>query len=530
MERDEGRILTDEQLIELEKEIRRAYAAAAVELMETIDAHFARFEKKDTEMRRLMEAGQITEDQYLQWRLSYIGRGKRFEELRDKLAEGVTRANELAVSYVNNRLPTIYTLNRNYAGYSVDRGSRWRYDSFTLLDEATVRRLIRDKPDLMPNYPAKRALARGIDLAYGKKQITAAVTSGILQGKGVRRIAADLRERIVSMNVESAIRTARTAVTSAENGGRQDTFEAAAEAGIKVRRRWLATLDSRTRPEHGHADGQERGADEPFIVGGEKLMFPGDKSHGASGWNIYNCRCCLTSATDKRFEKNPMKRRARNPETGEWELIPDMTFDEWQEWKRERAQAAAAKDDAVQLSESQMQMRRLVNMSATRTGEVKSNVKKKQIKQTHISDVQKEYTENAKPGTGNITYGEDYRASKHKEEIKIAQWLHDNLGGDIELLKEKGKNVKTPDYMWKSKQWELKTITSAKAADSALRSAFKQITENPGGVILNCQGDNISSEELNKIIENRVKRSLQFDADIITIKDDKLKSAWRCKK
>lgn len=349
MERDEGRILTDEQLIELEKEIRRAYAAASVELMETIDAHFARFEKKDTEMRRLMEAGQITEDQYLQWRLSYIGRGKRFEELRDKLAERVTRANELAVSYVNNRTPTIYTLNRNYAGYSVDRGSRWRYDSFTLLDEATVRRLIRDKPDLMPNYPAKRALARGIDLAYGKKQITAAVTSGILQGKGVRKIAADLRERIVSMNVESAIRTARTAVTSAENGGRQDTFEAAAEAGIKVRRRWLATLDSRTRPEHGHADGQERGVDEPFIVGGEKLMFPGDKSHGASGWNIYNCRCCLTSATDKRFEKNPMKRRARNPETGEWELIPDMTFDEWQEWKRERAQAAAAKDDAATL-------------------------------------------------------------------------------------------------------------------------------------------------------------------------------------
>ena len=22
-------------------------------------------------------------------------------------------------------------------------------------------------------------------------------------------------------------------------------------------------------------------------------MFPGDRSHGASGWNIYNCRCAV---------------------------------------------------------------------------------------------------------------------------------------------------------------------------------------------------------------------------------------------
>lgn len=41
------------------------------------------------------------------------------------------------------------------------------------------------------------------------------------------------------------------------------------------------------------ADGQRVGVDEAFTVGGEKLMFPGDRSHGASGWNIYNCRCSV---------------------------------------------------------------------------------------------------------------------------------------------------------------------------------------------------------------------------------------------
>lgn len=145
----------------------------------------------------------------------------------------------------------------------------------------------------MPYYPKAKAVRRGIDLAFGKKQITNAVTAGILMGRGSRDIAADLRRRIIDMSIESAIRAARTAVTAAENGGRQATYEKAAEMGIEMQREWIATRDHRTRKWHGKADGQRVGIDEAFTVGGEKLMFPGDTSHGASGWNIYNCRCAV---------------------------------------------------------------------------------------------------------------------------------------------------------------------------------------------------------------------------------------------
>ena len=164
---------------------------------------------------------------------------------------------------------------------------------FTLYDEQTVRRLIVEQPDLMPHYPKAKAVRRGIDLAFGKKQITNAVTTGILMGRSSRGIAADLRRRIIDMSIESAIRAARTAVTAAENGGRQATYEKAAEMGIELQREWIATKDHRTREWHGAADGQRVGVDEAFTVGGERLMFPGDRSHGASGWNIYNCRCAV---------------------------------------------------------------------------------------------------------------------------------------------------------------------------------------------------------------------------------------------
>jgi uncharacterized protein with gpF-like domain len=54
---------------------------------------------------------------------------------------------------------------------------------------------------------------------------------------------------------------------------------------------WFAILDGVTRPAHAAADGQIVPISQPFIVGGEKLMFPRDTSLGASMGNVANCRC-----------------------------------------------------------------------------------------------------------------------------------------------------------------------------------------------------------------------------------------------
>lgn len=289
MRLDEGHRLTDEQLQELEERIREMYDEAAKELQDIIDDYFAKFAVRDKEMQDMLQAGKIDEEAYKQWRLNQIGRGRRFEQLRDKLAERATHANEVAVAYINDTTPGIYTLSRNYAAYEIE--SVGAGVDFTLYDEATIRRLLVERPDLMPYYPPSLALKRGIDLEYGKKQITARVTRGILMGESNRQIAAGLRERLTNMSVTSAIRAARTATTAAANGGRTASYQKAADMGIEMTREWLSVHDGRTRFNHGMADGQRVGVNEPFTVGGEKLMFPGDGSMGASDGNIYNCRC-----------------------------------------------------------------------------------------------------------------------------------------------------------------------------------------------------------------------------------------------
>ena len=70
--------------------------------------------------------------------------------------------------------------------------------------------------------------------------------------------------------------------------------------GIILRKYWLATYDKRARDWHKDAgnDYTEEKAidiDDFFIVDGEKMLHPGDAMHGASGHNLYNCRCSIAS-------------------------------------------------------------------------------------------------------------------------------------------------------------------------------------------------------------------------------------------
>lgn len=341
---DLGHKLTDVELAKLERRIAKLYREAGKELQATIDAYFEQFKKRDEEMKALIGTVQNgkewTEADYKQWRLNQIGRGERYQAMRDKVARRATDANAVAVSYTNDATPGIYSLNRNYSAYTIEQVAG--NVGFDLWDEPTVKRLMVEQPDLMPYYPPKRALKRGIDLAYGKKQITASVTSSILQGKSIKHMADDLQKRITTMSRDSAIRTARTAVTGAQNAGRMDSYAAAEKMGIKLKKEWLATLDARTRHSHAMLDGEQVAQDKKFSNG---CRFPGDPQ--GPPWEIYNCRCTLIAAVEG-VDTSSAQRRAKNADTGQTEVISNMSYAEWAGWKKDTKQvASAAKSDII---------------------------------------------------------------------------------------------------------------------------------------------------------------------------------------
>jgi hypothetical protein len=97
---------------------------------------------------------------------------------------------------------------------------------------------------------------------------------------------------------------ARTESITALRAGRQEGIEQAIEQGAiradSVKKRWDATGDSRTRPDHVAMDGKEvDGADGVFTLpDGSRMLYPGDTSLGASAKQTIQCRCFSDHVVD----------------------------------------------------------------------------------------------------------------------------------------------------------------------------------------------------------------------------------------
>lgn len=146
-------------------------------------------------------------------------------------------------------------------------------------------------------------------------------------------------------------------------------------------------------------------------------------------------------------------------------------------------------------------------------------------------DVTQEYLDAATPGQGTITYDTDFDQSRHQAEVSFSKWLHKMFGGDIHLLDEVNKDkVQTPDYIWRGKLWDLKTATTEKAADAAIRHGLKQINRNPGGIFLDYRGRVIDLINLQSIITSRMRHSNADSVDIMVILSDEIAKVFRYKK
>ncbi|HQG06748.1 MAG TPA: phage portal protein [Anaerohalosphaeraceae bacterium] len=112
---------------------------------------------------------------------------------------------------------------------------------------------------------------------------------GLQQGEGLRELT-DRLERVLDGSRARAMTIARTQTSSAVSAGRY--------AGLQTsgadRKAWLTAGDERVRDAHRQAE--QRYADgipseQPFLIGGEPLMYPGDPNGSAA--QIVNCRCAL---------------------------------------------------------------------------------------------------------------------------------------------------------------------------------------------------------------------------------------------
>lgn len=315
---DEGHLDTERILKEIESDVTRVYRQAAEETEKKLNDYLRRFKIKDQIKRDQLRKGEITKDEYNYWRTGQIMIGKRWEEMKNTLAQDLHNANNLARSIAQGYMPEVYAVNHNYATFQVEKESLVD-TSYTLYDRQTVERMIKDQPDLLPP-PGPRKLAEiaaGKDIKWQRGQIQSTMMQAILQGESIPHIAKRMAKELSVKNRSSAVRYARTAATGAQNAGRVDGYKRAQGVGIELEQEWLATLDMRTRHEHRYLDGQHVPVGEPFKVDGYEIKFPGDPS--APGYLIWNCRCTLVPHL-KNLDQSNAPRKSK---------LGDMSYEEW---------------------------------------------------------------------------------------------------------------------------------------------------------------------------------------------------------
>lgn len=340
---DDGHEETEAVLRTIEKQITREYAQAEREIKEKLDDYLRRFEVKDEIKRKAVALGNITQADYEKWRTGQILVGQRWAEMRDSIAQDLTKTDQLARSTAFGHIPEVYAINHNYGTYQVEKASKID-TSYTLYDRQTVERLMLDEEGSFVPKPGRKLTAKinaGKAEAWNKKNVQSVMIQGILQGESIPNIATRLSNAVGEQNRKAAIRNARTMVTGVQNAGRVDSYERAKEMGINVGKQWLATLDLRTRHWHAELDGVIKETDQPFENEYGEIMYPGDPT--ADPANIYNCRCTLIAAL-KGFERDLSDLSDRRSEK-----LGNMTYEEWKEEHETYSDPITKQDDIADM-------------------------------------------------------------------------------------------------------------------------------------------------------------------------------------
>ena len=291
---DYGHERTEKEIALIERRLNKEYARAEKEVQEKLDHYMERFKEKDAEKSRAVDKHKLSKRDYKEWRTNQLAIGKRWEEMRDTIAQDYANTNAIARSIAGEHMPSVYAINHNYATFQTEKDSGID-TSYTLYSREAVEHLMRDNPQLLPN-PGKKTENRiynALDVRYNRQQLQSVMFQGIVQGESIPNLAKRLAREVGEKNRKAAVRNARTMATGVQNKGRIDAYSRAQKMGIQLKKCWIATHDGRTRHWHLELDGVCVDNDEPFVNEYGEIMYPGDS--GAEPANVYNCRCTLVA-------------------------------------------------------------------------------------------------------------------------------------------------------------------------------------------------------------------------------------------
>lgn len=319
---DYGTKTTDKAIKKLDKEIQSVYEEAERDIQAKMDDFVKKFKPKRDIQKKKLDNGEITQEQYDSWYRGQVFQRNQWKAKKQEIQQVLAHSNEVAVKMINGESIHVFSTNANYASYTIDRAGNADFN-FQLYDSSAVTSLIKNNPQVLPKWKIDEPK----DYAWNGKKVNRQVTQGIIQGESLEQIAKRLAVNLSAQNYNHMRTFARTAMTGAQNAGREQSLKNARDMGLNVVKQWMATLDGRTRDSHAMMDGET-------IKVGDKwhhykfsngLRYPGDPEGPAR--EVYNCRCTLVGD----LEDYPSEYERYDNIDGK--PVKEMTYKDWYEAK-----------------------------------------------------------------------------------------------------------------------------------------------------------------------------------------------------
>ena len=321
---DYGERVAEQAIARIFRKLTKIYKQAEKDLQKKLDVFTARYVALDKANQAKVAAGEMTKKDYRKWLQGSVFIGKLWKNKVNQISKLLTNANDQATKIINNIRFSVFSENYNHQSYEIEKNIRGVV-SFDIYNTDAVARLVKERPKMLPAYKVDQQK----DYIWNRQKVEDIITQGIIQGESIDKITARMMDGLCTQNENKMRMFARTAMTAAQNAGRLQQMKDAKKKGVKVKKRWVATLDERTRDSHQALDGDTIEVEERFAHG---LMYPGDPNGAAS--EVFNCRCKIIQIFEG-INRVVSRRAYTTYKDGRREsyIVNDMTYKQWKEWK-----------------------------------------------------------------------------------------------------------------------------------------------------------------------------------------------------
>lgn len=323
---DAGKTATEKKIAKLDKQLQEVYSEAYKDLDKKFNDFYQKLNIKSDIYMKKLKNGEITKEQYNSWYDGQVFQGDMWEAKRDEIAKTMTNTNKIAMDMINGGKVDVFAENANWTAYELEHGEGLNF-GFGLYDATTVTKLIKDNPKMLPEWKINEPK----DYIWNEKKVNRSVTQGIIQGESLDKVTKRLVDGLVTQNENHMKMFARTAMTGAQNAGRDQRLMEAKSKGITVVKQWMATLDDHTRDSHAEIDGETIKVGDKWhpIKFSNGCRYPADPEGPPQ--EVYNCRCTLVGDV----EDYPSEYERYDNIDGV--PIENMTYNEWKELKAQQA-------------------------------------------------------------------------------------------------------------------------------------------------------------------------------------------------